>query len=109
MGAVGGTRYQALGDGQVVAEQADAEGGPLVTPGFSCQNDGVEFLPLDTPSKLGRSPAAVEPLSLAVGTEADGPRAVGEELEVRGRSPVRQEEEGAAIPGSGKLSPPLQV
>ena len=63
VGAVGGTRYQALGDGQVVAEQADAEGGPLVTPGYSCQNDGVEFLPLDTPSELGRSPAAVEPLS----------------------------------------------
>ena len=25
---------------------ADAEGGPLVTPGCSCQDDGVEFLPL---------------------------------------------------------------
>ena len=92
MGAVGGTRYQALGDGQVVAEQADAEGGPLVTPGYSCQNDGVEFLPLDTPSELGLSPAAIEPLSLAVGTEADGPRAGGE----------GQEEEGAAILGSGR-------
>ena len=62
MGAVGGTRYQTLCDGKVVAE-----GGPLVTPGSSCQDYGVEFLPLDTPSELGLSPVAIEPLSLAVG------------------------------------------
>ena len=102
--AVGGTRYQAMCDGKVVAKQADAESGPLVTPGCICQDDGVDFFPLDTPSELGLSPAAVEPLSLAVGTEADGPRAVGE-----GQGSSGAGGKGATIPGGGKLSPPLQV
>ena len=39
-------------------------------------------LPLDAPFQLSCSPATVAPLVLAVGPEANGPRAVGEELEV---------------------------
>ena len=82
---------------------------PAVAPYCCCEDNGVELLPLDAPFPLGGAPAAVEPLPIAVGSEASGPRAVSKELQVGGGGPVWEEEEGATIPGGGKVLPPLEV
>ena len=109
MRTVGGTRYYAVCYCLVVTEKADAKGRPLMTPGCCSQHDGVQFLPLDAPLQLSLGPAAIKPLPLAVGTKANGPRAVCEQLKVRYGNPAGQKEEGAAIPWSYELVPPLEV
>ena len=43
-----------------------------MAPGDSCQHNGVKFLPLDAVLQLLRGPPPVKPLSLTVGTIADG-------------------------------------
>ena len=80
-----------------------------MAPGCCSQHDGVQFLPLDALLQLSLGPSPVKPLPLAVGTKADGPRTVCEQLKVRRGNPAGQEEEGAAIPGSHELVPPLEV
>ena len=101
MWAVGGAGRHTPHHRLVVTQEADAEGGPAVAPGNSRQHDGIQLLPLDAVLQLCLGPPPVEPLPLAVGPEADGPGAIGEQLEVGGGGSVWQEEEGAAVPWSG--------
>ena len=101
--------HQALHHGLIVAQETDAKGGPLVAPGDGCQHNGVKFLPLDAVLQLLRGPTPVKPLSLTVGTIADGAGAVCEQLEVGGGGPLWQKEKGPAVPRCGKCLPPCQV
>ena len=107
--AVGGAGCHTLHHSLVVAQEADAEGGPAVAPGNSCQHNGVQLLPLNAVLQLCLGPPPVEPLPLAVGPEPDGSGAVGEQLEVGRGSPVWQEEEEAAVPRCGECLPPGEV
>ena len=82
-----------------------------MAPGDGCQHNGVKFLPLDAMLQLLRGPPPVKPLSLTVGTIADGAGAVCEQLEVgggRGGGPLWQKEKGPAVPWCGKFLSPAK-
>jgi hypothetical protein len=80
--AVGSARLNAIHDSLVVTVKPDPKGRPPVPPRGGSESDGVQLLVLDASVCLSWGPVGAEPLPLAECPKPDGPRAVGEELEV---------------------------
>ena len=73
------------------------------------EHDWVQLLVLDAVAGQLWWPVAVKPVTTTVGPEANGPRAVGEQLQIRGWGPVWEQKETAAGPRGGEGLPPLGV
>ena len=93
----------------VITQHADLESGPAVAPDGGGERDWIQLLVLDAVAGQLWWPVAVKPVTTIVGPKADGPRTVGEQLQVRGWGPVREQKETAAGPRSGEGLPPLGV
>ena len=82
--AVGGARDQRVDYGLVITQHADLESGPAVAPDGGGKHDWIQLLVLDAVAGQLWWPVAVKPVTTTVGPEADGSRAVGEQLQIRG-------------------------